>query len=57
MLIFASVSVGWLVTIAIGVLLTLAGLRNILGNSNQDRSMFLIPGVATLVIAIVGLVL
>jgi hypothetical protein len=57
MVIFASVSVGWLVTITIGVLLTLAGLRNTLGNSNQDGSMFLIPGVTIIVIAIVALVL
>lgn len=57
MVIFASVSVGWLVTITIGVLLTLAGLRNTLGNSNQDGSMFLIPGATIIVIAIVALVL
>lgn len=56
-MLFASVSVGWLVTITIGVLLTLAGLRNTLGNSNQDGSMFLIPGVTIIVIAIVALVL
>ena len=40
-------------TITIGVLLTLAGLRNTLGNSSQDGSMFLIPGVTIIVIAIV----
>lgn len=57
MVIFASVSVGWLVTITVGVLLTLAGLRNTLGNRNQDGSMFLIPGVTIIVIAIVALVL
>ena len=57
MVIFASVSVGWLVTVALGVLLTLAGLRKTLGSDDQDGSMFLIPGVAIIVVAIVVLVL
>lgn len=57
MMLFASVSVGWLVMIAIGVLLALAGLRKTLGSGDEDGSMFLIPGVAIIVIATVVLVL